>query len=408
MPDKRKLLARWFAVPAALAATVALVAASSSSTNFVLEQQSRPQAAGQSSSANFGLAGMSPQSPAGADMVSANFRVETVLVPDTYDPIDTTAPVITGGPTVTYLGDDRALVEWQTDELADGFIEYGLTTAYGSVQPAAPGYRTAHQVLVTGLPANTSHEFRVGSTDRFLNGPTLSANDTFITAAAPDATAPTIQNIAVTFISLTEVRIDFDTTEPASTNLEHGPTPALGSSLPDALFRTSHTRSINGLSPGVQHHFDTTATDPSGNSALAGPQSFTMPVSVGLTTSALPDGRVGNLYSAFVTAANGVGAYTFAVSSGTLPAGLALNPATGEIAGTPTAAGVSSFDVTVTDSGSPASFDNAAYIITVSAAKKKDSGGDEEGCSTSGRGGAAWLALLAAALGGLALRPRRV
>ncbi len=49
----------------------------------------------------------------------------------------------------------------------------------------------------------------------------------------------------------------------------------------------------------------------------------------------------------------GTATYSFALSSGTLPDGLMLNPATGAISGTPTKAGIFTFQVTVSDSGTP-------------------------------------------------------
>ena len=52
--------------------------------------------------------------------------------------------------------------------------------------------------------------------------------------------------------------------------------------------------------------------------------------------SSLPSGTVGSAYSQVLSATGGTAPYTFAVQSGTLPAGLALNPATGLISGTPT------------------------------------------------------------------------
>jgi hypothetical protein len=53
------------------------------------------------------------------------------------------------------------------------------------------------------------------------------------------------------------------------------------------------------------------------------------------TTSPLPTGEVGILYSRTLAATGGTGPYSWSVQSGTLPAGLALTPATGVITGTP-------------------------------------------------------------------------
>jgi hypothetical protein len=89
-----------------------------------------------------------------------------------------------------------------------------------------------------------------------------------------------------------------------------------------------------------------------------------MPLSV--TTTSLPKGTVGSSYSATLAATGGTTPYTWKVTSGSLPAGLSLNAATGAITGKPTASGTSSFTVTVTDSSSPAKTASANLSITVS------------------------------------------
>jgi hypothetical protein len=73
-----------------------------------------------------------------------------------------------------------------------------------------------------------------------------------------------------------------------------------------------------------------------------------------IATSTLPNGTVGTAYSQTVAASGGTGVYAFSLGGGTLPAGLGIN-ATGIISGTPTAAGTSSFTVTVSDGATTAS-----------------------------------------------------
>ncbi|MDR0213064.1 MAG: IPT/TIG domain-containing protein [Comamonas sp.] len=76
-----------------------------------------------------------------------------------------------------------------------------------------------------------------------------------------------------------------------------------------------------------------------------------------LTPSTLPTPVAGQAYNQTVTAANGVAPYRYNVTTGTLPAGLLLDPATGVVSGTPTTTGASTFTITATDSstgqGSP-------------------------------------------------------
>jgi hypothetical protein len=99
--------------------------------------------------------------------------------------------------------------------------------------------------------------------------------------------------------------------------------------------------------------------------------SLTVNAPVKITTaSPLPAGKVGVSYSETLTATGGSGQYTWALTKGSLPAGLTLNTATGVISGQPTTAATSSFLIKVTDSlhlSNSAQFSltiNPAIVIT--------------------------------------------
>ena len=68
-----------------------------------------------------------------------------------------------------------------------------------------------------------------------------------------------------------------------------------------------------------------------------------------ITTSSLPDGKVGEAYSQTLTA-NGTTPIKWSISGGALPDGLSLNKDTGKISGTPTADGTAKFTVKATNS----------------------------------------------------------
>lgn len=90
--------------------------------------------------------------------------------------------------------------------------------------------------------------------------------------------------------------------------------------------------------------------------------SGTITIAPTITAESLPDGEVGTAYSQTLTA-TGDTPITWSVS-GTLPAGLSLDAATGIISGTPTTEKTSTFTVTATnDSGS----DSKEYTLTIKA-----------------------------------------
>lgn len=68
-----------------------------------------------------------------------------------------------------------------------------------------------------------------------------------------------------------------------------------------------------------------------------------------ISTSSLSGGTVGTAYSATLRASGGTTPYTWSISTGSLPAGLALNASSGAISGTPTTAGTSTFTAQVKD-----------------------------------------------------------
>src|SRR5581483_8667630 len=91
--------------------------------------------------------------------------------------------------------------------------------------------------------------------------------------------------------------------------------------------------------------------------------------SLAITTSSLPNGQVQLAYSTTLQAQGGTTPYTWSVSSGSLPAGLTLNPSTGTLSGTPTQSGTYSFTIQVADS-SPSTAQKASksFQITIASA----------------------------------------
>jgi hypothetical protein len=120
--------------------------------------------------------------------------------------------------------------------------------------------------------------------------------------------------------------------------------------LPAGLVLAVSTGAISGTPAGSGTFvFAVDVTDSAGHAAS---QQFSLTIVSGIaisTSAQLPSGSVGGAYSQALTAVGGTPPYRWAVSSGTLPGGLALNPATGAISGTPLANGTFHFTVQVTD-----------------------------------------------------------
>ena len=117
---------------------------------------------------------------------------------------------------------------------------------------------------------------------------------------------------------------------PGADNITRAFAAAGGTLYAGGSFATLGGKTVSGLA-GVQS--DTTLSCPS----------------VTLSPASLPTGRVGEAYQQTVSAAGGAAPYCYASTSGALPPGIALNPSSGELAGTPATAGSFSFTVTATD-----------------------------------------------------------
>ncbi len=127
-------------------------------------------------------------------------------------------------------------------------------------------------------------------------------------------------------------------------------------SLPPGLSLNASTGVLSGTptTPGA-FAFTVTATDATGGQGAigcTGSQPYTNAVGCGtitLSPPSLPNATVATAYSQSISASGGTAPYTYAVSAGSLPPGLALNPSTGSLSGAPTATGSFSFTVAVTD-----------------------------------------------------------
>jgi large repetitive protein len=201
---------------------------------------------------------------------------------------------------------------------------------------------------VSGTPTVPgSFALTITATDTGATGPagpfTVRGNYTLVVAAPSISITPATLSAATAGTAYSATLIGSGAVAPYSFSLSGGALPA-GITLA-TTGQLSGTPTASGSFP-----FTVTVRDTNGQTAAAG---FTLAVNVptlAITPATLPTAVQGIAYSQTLSATGGIAPYSFAVSSGSLPAGLALNNATGVISGTPTTSGTANFAITATDS----------------------------------------------------------
>jgi chitodextrinase len=184
---------------------------------------------------------------------------------------DTTAPVVSAVAS-SAVTSTLATITWTTNEVANAYVEYGLTTSYGSTATGA-ALLTAHVVSLTGLAPASTYHYRVRSTDGAGNASAFSADKTFTTLAG---TAPVVSNVAASAITAAGATVTWTTSLAANSYVEYGPTTSYGSTKTNASLVTSHAVPLTGLTSATTYHYRVRSTDGSGNaSALSADKTFT-------------------------------------------------------------------------------------------------------------------------------------
>lgn len=148
-------------------------------------------------------------------------------------------------------------------------------------------------------------------------------------------------------------------------NLSCVPTVLSGCNLPGGLAIDAATGTISApdrVSQPTTYHFLIDVVDADSNRASR-VFSITFAPRPQIQNASLPDAAVGSSYCQSLSAAGGTPGYTWALGSGALPTGVALD-SFGHLTGTPTAAGAYTFSVAVTDAAGVTV--SATYTVTIS------------------------------------------
>jgi len=236
----------------------------------------------------------------------------------------------------------------------------------------------------TGLPLGLTLDAATGA----LTGTPTEAGGFAVVVTATDANGCT-GSVAFTLRICPEMAIDAPASLAAGTvGTAYGPVTFTqtgsgatitwsATGLPTGLTLDPTTGVLSGT-PGEPGSFTVvvTATDANG---CAVSRSYPLTIScptITLSPGTLPGATAATAYSQTITASSALagGSYGYSVFSGALPAGLTLNPATGEISGTPTAVGTFNFTVRATHDPTGCTGDQA-YTLVVACATITVGGG---------------------------------
>jgi hypothetical protein len=118
----------------------------------------------------------------------------------------------------------------------------------------------------------------------------------------------------------------------------------------------------SGLTTGISVSLEAIAK---ANSGVTSTSTISIVLPVTFTTTSLPNGSNGVAYNQTIITTGGVAPITYAVGSGSIPAGLKLN-SVGTIIGTPSGSGTSTFTINAIDFGTPPlTVASPSYTITI-------------------------------------------
>ncbi|WP_419746157.1 putative Ig domain-containing protein [Xanthomonas phaseoli] len=245
----------------------------------------------------------------------------------------------------------------QTLTASGGTPGYSFVISAGTL-PAGMTLNAAG--VLSGTPtASGSFNFTVTATDSGV--PTSGSRAYTLTVAGANVTLP-----ATTLPAGTAGQAYSSAITPATGGIAPYSYALTAGALPAGITLNSSSGTLSGTTTSVgSFNFSVTATDSTSGTPSQGTRGYTLNIAaptIALAPATVPTATRGSAYSQTLTASGGTAAYTYAITSGALPAGITL-ASNGTLSGTATLEGTFNFTVQATDANSFTG--TQAYSLTV-------------------------------------------
>ncbi len=175
-----------------------------------------------------------------------------------------TEPLILSNITVDRF-DESATIRWTTSRSTVAKVEYGLRTGAYTWTLNSNIKGTNHAITIFGLQPETTYYFRLTAEDDFAI--VHSFEQSFKTSQDDDNRAPVISKVGVPFVTGTTATIQWETNEPATSEVEYGLATTYGTTARDNARTQIHDITLTRLSRGTTYQFRVASTDKFGNGA---------------------------------------------------------------------------------------------------------------------------------------------
>ena len=174
--------------------------------------------------------------------------------------------------TASQVSNISANIVWNTSPAANSYVVFSTSSAMTNYREVGLDTPVAsHSVYLSDLEPGTLYYYYVRSGVATNNN----AGQYFTFTTTNDLNAPTITNATTSIITDRAAVVTWLTDEAADSRLEYGTsTGVYGTALTSAVYDTSHSITLTGLSTSTNYYYRVLSADQSGNNAASGEYNF--------------------------------------------------------------------------------------------------------------------------------------